>query len=74
MPFDRQKSQATLENILDRIRAVNYSIQNEILIYRDRDTLVDEDDEYKTMRDIRLHLLEDYRKLDRVLTELDRYK
>jgi hypothetical protein len=74
MPFDRQKSQATLENILDRIRAVNYSIQNEILIYRDRDTLVDEDDEYKTMRDIRLHLLEDYRKLDRILTELDRYK
>ncbi len=74
MPFDKQKSQARLENILDRIRAVNYSIQNEILIYRDRDMLVDEEDEYKTMRDIRLHLLEDYRKLDRVLTELDRYK
>lgn len=74
MPFDKQKSQARLENILDRIRAVNYSIENDILRYRDRDTLVDESDEYRTMHDIYLHLREDYRKLDRILTELDSYK
>ncbi len=74
MSFDKQQAQEKLESILDRVRMVNRSIQEEILDYRRSDSLQDEEDERKTMLDIRSHLLEDYRKLDRVLTELDRYK
>ena len=74
MSFDKQQAQEKLESILDRVSMVNRSIQEEILDYRRSDSLQDEEDERKTMLDIRSHLLEDYRKLDRVLTELDRYK
>lgn len=74
MPFDKQQAEAKLRDILGRIRDVSSSIQNNIIKYREKDTLVDEDDEYKTMRDIRYYLLDDYHKIDRILTELDRYK
>ena len=49
-------------------------MQEDILRYRERDTLVDEEDERETMLDIRYYLLQNYRKIDQILTDLDRYK
>ena len=74
MAFDRRQAERNLVNILNRIRSLNISIQKDILDYRRQDTLVSEDDEYKTFSDIRFYALKAYRELDSILTQLDRYK
>ncbi len=74
MAFDAQRAGKNLQDILGRIRQVNSSIRENILEYRSRDTLESEQDEGKTMQDIRFYLLKSYKDIDRILTELDRYK
>ncbi len=74
MAFDRQMAERNLKEILRRIREIDFTIDNEILDYRQYDTLVDEDDERQTMLDIRDYLLEAYNRMDKILTVLDRYK
>lgn len=74
MAFDRGQAERNLENILGRIREVSRTIERDILDYRSRDTLVSEEDESRTLRDIRAYALRAYRELDSILTELDRYK
>lgn len=74
MPFDMQRAGKKLQDVLGRIRQVNSSIRENILEYRSRDTLESEQDEGKTMQDIRFYLLKSYKDIDRILTELDRYK
>ena len=74
MAFDRNQAEANLQEILRRIRDIDFSIDSDIVKYRQSDTLVDEEDEYRTMRDIREYLLRSYRRMDEILTILDRYK
>jgi hypothetical protein len=74
MPFNRRQAEANLQEILRRIREIDFSIDRDIIDYRKNDTLVDEADEYRTMRDIREYLLRTYRRIDDLLTILDRYK
>lgn len=74
MAFDAQRAGKNLQDILGRIRQVNSSIRENILEYRSKDLLESEEDESKTMQDIRFYLLKSYKDIDRILTELDRYK
>jgi hypothetical protein len=74
MAFDKQRAERKLGDILQRIGRVTASMQEDIVKYRGKDTLQDEDDEYKTMRDIRFYLLKNYREVDGILTQLDFYK
>ena len=74
MAFDRRQAESNLREILDRIRQIDFSIDKDILQYRQQDTLVDEEDERRTMLDIREYLLRAYRRMDDVLTILDKYK
>lgn len=74
MAFDRRQAEANLRAILDRIRQIDFTIDNDILRYRAQDTIVDEEDERRTMLDIREYLLRTYRRIDEVLTILDKYK
>jgi uncharacterized coiled-coil DUF342 family protein len=74
MAFDRERAERNLKEILRRIREIDFTIDNEILDYRQYDTLVDEVDERKTMLDIRNYLLKAYNRMDEIITILDRYK
>ena len=74
MAFDRRQAEANLQEILRRIRDIEFNIDKDIVRYRAQDTLVDEQDERRTMLDIREYLLRAYRRIDEVLTILDRYK
>lgn len=74
MAFDAQRARKNLEDILGRIRQATSSIRENILEYRSKDALESEEDERKTMQDIRFYLLKNYKDIDRILTELDRYK
>ncbi|MBP6859273.1 MAG: hypothetical protein KBC69_01450 [Candidatus Magasanikbacteria bacterium] len=74
MPFDMQRAGKKLQDVLGRIRQVNSSIRENILEYRSKDVLESEEDERKTMQDIRFYLLKSYKDIDSILTELDRYK
>ena len=74
MAFDKQQAENNLRNILERIKSATHSIQENILGYRGHDTINTEDDEYKTMKDIRYYLLRNYKEIDSILTVLDRYK
>lgn len=74
MAFNRGQAEANLREILRRIREIDFSIDNNILDYRKYDTLLDEEDEKRTMLDIREYLLRAYRRMDNILDILDRYK
>jgi uncharacterized protein with HEPN domain len=74
MAFNRKQAEANLQEILRRIREIDFSIDRDIIDYRKNDTLQDEEDEYRTMRDIRNYLLKAYRRIDELLTILNRYK
>lgn len=74
MAFDRQMAERNLREILRRIREIDFTIDKDILDYRQYDTLVDEADERRTMLDIREYLLRAYNRIDEMLTILDRYK
>lgn len=74
MAFDRGQAERNLKNILARIDDVEDVLERDILEYRKRDTIVDEEDEYQTMRDIRVYTLKAYRALDQILYDLDRYE
>lgn len=74
MPFDKQQAEEKLRDVMWKIKEVSSSIQNDILRYREKDTLVDEEDEYKTMRDIRLYVLKNYERMDRILDDLRKYR
>ena len=74
MAFERQQAEENLRSVLQRVRQVNRTLEDDIVIYRQKDTLVDEDDEFKTFRDIRFYALKAYRGLDDLLRFLDRYQ
>lgn len=74
MAFDRSRAEGNLRQVLESINQVENTLERDILNYRSRDTIVDEQDEYKTMRDIRFYTLKAYRGLDEILRFLDRYK
>ncbi len=74
MAYDRRQAEANLREILNRIRRIDFSIDNDILRYRAQDTIVDEGDERRTMLDIRAYLLRAHRGMDEILTILDKYK
>lgn len=74
MAFNKEQARENLRSVLFRIESIEKTLENDILEYRSRDTIEDEDDEYKTMRDIRFYALKAYRGLDELLNFLDRYK
>jgi hypothetical protein len=73
MAFNSDAAEENLQNIIAKVRDINTSIQRDVVDYRRNDRLVDERDEYNTLRDIRFYLLRSYRELDEVLSRLDRY-
>jgi hypothetical protein len=74
MAYNQDRAEENLRNILARIRSVNLGMEKDILDYRKNDTLTDESDELRTMRDIRFYLLRYYKEIDEILTDLDTYK
>lgn len=74
MPFEKQQAEEKLRDVMWKVKEVSSSIQNDILRYRENDTLFDEEDEYKTMRDIRLCVFKNYERMDRILDDLRKYR
>ena len=74
MAFDRARAEDNLQNILNRVRGIHNIIQRDIIDYRRQDTLVSEEDESKTLRDIRFYLLRAHRETDELLRQLDKYR
>ena len=74
MDFDKNEAQKNLSYILDSIGRVERSLEDDILRYRSHDTIDSQDDEFRTMRDIRFYTLRAYEDLDKILNFLDKYK